>query len=551
MLYLFTILTIVGCISPLLTFLALFQQKEWRLDRLMEHLEREGFAFQLWGRIRPILAGLLFLTDTFGIGMVVGAGSKEALIRVFGVISILHLGWLIVFALLSMAQIFLRKQRMPVWTNKALMMTATAFLLLFFFVELTAPLLIFAAVALLIQPAIAILAWVILLPVDKHLKAKTYTRAQEIREEHKDAIVIGIAGSVGKTTTKELIRHLLTDLHPVATPAHVNTEMGVAQWMTSTVSDFGFRISDFDNQNTKHEARNPTLLIIEMGAYKKGEIALMCSFVQPTIGVMTALGSDHLALFGSEEAIVEGNAELLHSLPQSGHAFLYADNDAVQSLVPGLDCHVTLAGQHTDADIRAEKVEETDAGLRLTIHGQTSTIKLHGLHNVGNILLAVAIAKHLHISDARIHELLESFEPLAHTFTVRTEHSIKVVDDTYNSSRLSIRAALDWANTQKERPRILLMSGLLETGDQEDVFLKELGTAGKDSVERVIFTSDTGRKAFEAAYGKPIEILSKNTDGAASGSLLLCLGRMPLSSIQKLLSKIEPQPEPEPQTPQP
>lgn len=519
MLHLFTILTIVGCLSPLLTFLALFQQKEWRLDRLMEHLEREGFAFQLWGRIRPILAGLLFLTDTFGIGMVVGAESKEALIRVFGVISILHLGWLIVFALLSIAQIFLRKQRMPVWTNKALMMTATAFLLLFFFVELTAPLLIFAAVALLIQPAIAILAWVILLPVDRHLKAKTYTRAQEIREELKDAIVIGIAGSVGKTTTKELIKHLLTDLHPIATPAHVNTEMGVAQWMAQ-LPVTGDRLPVF---------------IVEMGAYKKGEIALMCSFVQPTIGVMTALGSDHVALFGSEEAIVEGNAELLHALPQSGHAFLYADNNAVQSLVPGLNCHVTLAGQHTDADIRADKVEETDTGLRLSIHGLSSTIRLHGLHNIGNILLAVAIAKHLHISDARIHELLESFEPLAHTFTVRTENGVKVVDDTYNSSRLSIRAALDWASTQKERPRIVLMSGLLETGDQEDVFLKELGAVAKDSVERVIFTSDTGRKAFEAAYGKPIEILSKNTNSAASGSLLLCLGRMPVSSIQKLL----------------
>lgn len=532
MLHLFTILTIVGCLSPLLTFLALFQQKEWRLDRLMEHLEREGFVFQLWGRIRPILAGLLFLTDSFGIGMVMGAESKEALIRVFGVISILHLGWLIVFALLSIAQIFLRKQRMPVWTNKALMMTATAFLLLFFFVELTAPLLIFAAVALLIQPAIAILAWVILLPVDKHLKTKTYTRAQHVREELKDAIVIGIAGSVGKTTTKELIKHLLTDLHPIATPAHVNTEMGVAQWMIGGRSETPLHLQATEGQVGD---RRSGVWIVEMGAYKKGEIALMCSFVQPTIGVMTALGSDHVALFGSEEAIVEGNAELLHALPQSGHAFLYADNDAVQSLVPGLDCHVTLAGQHTDADIRAEKIEETDTGLRLSIHGLSSTIRLHGLHNIGNILLAVAIAKHLHISDARIHELLESFEPLAHTFTVRTEHGIKVVDDTYNSSRLSIRAALDWASTQKERPRILLMSGLLETGDQEDVFLKELGAAAKDSVERVIFTSDTGRKSFEAAYGKPIEILSKNTDSAASGSLLLCLGRMPVSSIQKLL----------------
>ncbi len=520
MLLLIVLLTIIGCLSPLLTFLALFQQKEWRMDRLLEHIRHEGAMQQLFGKVRPPLAGLMLLTDGIGITFVLTALSKESLILAFNALAILHISWLTVFALLSAAQFVLRKQRMPVWTMKAKMIGVMAFFFLSLLTFTTTPLLIVAPFLFLLQPVIGIAAWYALLPADQYLKTKHFAKAESIRHTWTTATVVGIAGSVGKTTTKELLKHVLSDLHPITTPEHVNTEMGVAQWMSS------------ESRKLKTESAP---VIIEMGAYRKGEIALMCQFVKPTIGVMTALGSDHLALFGSEEAIVEANAELLHALPQSGHAFLYADNAAIQTIVPTLDCHVTLAGIDEAADVRAEMIDETPAGLKLTIGSHTATIPLHGLHNVGNILLAVAVAKHLGIDMKRICELLSSFQPLTHTFHVRHEQGVLLVDDTYNSSRLSIRAALHWAKTKPERPRVLLLSGLLETGDQEDVLLKELGEIAKDSVERVIFLSKNGTAAFAEGFGKDVEILSPNTDRLATGSLLLALGRMPLSSIQKLL----------------
>jgi len=522
MLLLFGILTIIGCLSPLLTFLALFQQKEWRLDRLGEHLRREGAIRQLWGWVRPVMVVLFVITDIFFVFMVRNATNSNEAAQLAMLLLVAHAAWLLLFAGMTGLQLILRKQRSPVWTSKAKLMAVIAGMLDIAATSIWLFSIYSPAVILLAQPLIVLIAWAALLPLDRYLKAQWFARARAVRDTWKDSIVIGIAGSVGKTTTKELIKHLLSDLHPITTPAHVNTEMGVAQWMVT------------ESRKMKAE-RSP--VIVEMGAYKKGEIALMCTFVKPTIGVMTALGSDHLALFGSEDAITEANAELLHALPKSGHAFLYADNNAVRSLVSTLDCHVTLAGLHKDADIRVEKITETDKGLTAHLEDTTCTVALHGMHNVGNILLAVGIAKKLGISDERIRELLESFQPLAHTFNVRTEHGIRIVDDTYNSSLLSIRAALDWAKSQNEHPRILLMSGLLETGNQEEAFLKELGAAAKGSIERVIFTADTGRTAFEETYGKPVEILSSHSTPAPTGSLLLCLGRMPLSAIQKLLSK--------------
>ncbi|HVW66827.1 MAG TPA: UDP-N-acetylmuramoyl-tripeptide--D-alanyl-D-alanine ligase [Candidatus Peribacteraceae bacterium] len=429
-------------------------------------------------------------------------------------------------ALKSSGQIILHRQRLPVRTSKALLIVVLAFLLTLI-ASLLIPFVLLPAIPPL-QPLGVLIAWTILLPLDRFLKHRIFHQAAALRESMHDAVVIGIAGSVGKTTTKELLKHLLRDLRPLATPEHVNTEMGVAQWIVRERS----AMSD----------ERPAVLIVEMGAYRKGEIKLMCSYAKPTIGVVTALGSDHLALFGSEEAIIDANAELIEALPPAGQAFLYADNESTREIADRSPCSVTLAGLHEGSAMHADHAEQTDRGLRFTTGGTTYEVALHGLHNVGNVLLSMAVAQHLGVSQERIRELLMSFQPLRHTFHVYEERGILLLDDTYNSSRLSIRAALDWAAKRPEHPRVLLLSDLQETGPDEDRFLEELGTHAASMIDRAIFTTETGRKAFEKGYGKAVELLGSQTQKVQSGSALLCVGRMPLSFIQRLL----PQPEPKP-----
>ena len=483
---LFIGLVFLAVISPLLTFSALFQQKEWRMDRLVEHLRREGFFSQLFGSIRPAVL-CLFLLWACWIGIYTN-GNTDTNVPSFQDLSV-ELGLLLALAILAGAQFEMRRQRVPKWTHKAILLLIIAAVL-----SMT------SVIGAMIHPVL--LPFVLLL-------------------QPLYVCVIGIAGSVGKTTTKELLKCVLQDLHPLVTPEHVNTEMGVAGWMIR-------EISKLETQNS-----NP-VLIVEMGAYRVGEIKLMSSFVKPTIGVMTALGSDHLALFGSEEKIIKANGELIAALPQNAHAFLYGDNDGCKILAARATCPVTLTNS---ADLIASNVVETPEGISFSILNSQFSIPLHGLHNVDNILLAIGVARKLGKPDSRIAELLLSFRPLSNTFNVRQETNITILDDTYNSSRLSITAALDWAKNRTERPRVLLMSGLLETGSHESAFLEELGSLAKDSIERVIFTTDTNTQSFAKGFQSPIEVLNVNTARVPSGSLILALGRMSPSAIKKLLPR--------------
>ena len=519
-----TILTVLGALSPLLTFATLFQQTEWRFDRLREHLRHHGILNQLFGKIRPVLALCLLLTDLFGLFAlfnIIRSQGEMAGLRPFIFLIHAHEFWLALFILLGAVQLAMGKHRFPVWTTKAVLIVTLSILMTTITSFIVTPVLILTPFILILQPFVVFCVWLILLPLDRFMKQRTFKKAETIRNQLTDVTVIGIAGSVGKTTTKELLRCVLQDLSPVVTPEHINTEMGIANWL----------LQKSDSLLTT----NHSLLIVEMGAYRIGEIALTCSFIKPTIAVMTAIGSDHLALFGSEESIVEANSELLRSLPENGHAFLYGDNETTRNLQSRCHCSAVTIGTHEECSLRSDFVEETENGLRIGFKGEVYDIHLHGIHNVGNVILAIAVAQHFGISNDRIREELLSFESLTHTFHVHHEHNVLLVDDTYNSSRLSIRAALHWASKRSERPRVLLLSDLLETGKKEDEFLEELGKAASSSVERVVMTSGKNVNAFERGFGKKVEILNDGTEPVSPKSLLLCLGRMPQSAIKKLL----------------
>ncbi len=455
---------LVGSVSPLLTFARLFQMKEWRLDRLAEHLRREG-----WMRT------------------IVGS-------------------W--------------RRLRLPVMTAKLLVIIGTSILLnavaALIIVRLLHP-----VILLLLPPSqslFVLASWLLWKPLDALLKRRLLSMAADHRATFHDATVIGIVGSVGKTTTKELLKCVLQDLKPITTPEHVNTELGVASWL--------LKIPPRGELAAWHAK---PLLIVEMGAYKKGEISVLSKIAQPTIAVVTALGSDHLALFGSEEAIVDANAEILDALPANGHVFLLGDNDSAKSLKKRAVCAVTIAGSSDATEIR-----DTDRGLTFESQGARFTVALHGKHNAGNTLLAIAVARSMGIKDERIRELLAGYRGSAHTFHLKKERGVLILDDTYNVSPLSFRAALDWAKARPERPRVLLTSGLLETGSTESMFLAELGTAAKTSVERVVFTTPAGTDAFAKGFGNPVESLT-NAVPVPDDALLVCVGRMPPSAIQQLL----------------
>jgi len=471
-------LTLAACISPLLTFTHLWQLKEWRIDRLREHLRSVGWFRQLFGISRPLIIATGFLILIFNFQIPIFKQFSNSNIQTTTLIAL---------ASLSVVQIAIKKQKYPVWTSKVLTIASTSLLLttaLSFYIHYST----FSILLILlpiIQPFFLFLSWLLWNPVDRMLKRHTLEEARTLRDTYDDLTVIAITGSVGKTTTKELLSHILSDHNVIATPAYVNTEMGVAQWLIKILKPMC-----------------PSILIVEMGAYRKGEIQTLCEIVQPTIGVITYIGSQHLGLFGSREAIAQAKRELFESLPENGHAFINATTPFVEQLKEKAACPVTLVQPQIP---------------------------------YSSISLAMAVARHLGMNQDQIQNKINSFTPPSHTFSVRQESGVTILDDTHNVSPESFRAAIEWSASQPQTYKVLMTPGIIELGKEETAIHKQLGGQASHIFNRVIFLNKKHARMFESGYGTSVEIFSNNINSVPPNSLLVCIGRMSDPIIQNLL----------------
>lgn len=501
-------LVLVACLSPALTYATLWQTKEWRVDRLHEHLKAEGWLRQLFGVVRP---------------------SIVACSAFFALIPVLRVPWFVagtaVLAAASVAQLAAKKQRMPAWTTKAMILVLAT---LSIDVTLGIPLLasgMWAVILVpLLQPFILALVWTLFHPVDRIMKQRVLRKATTLRAVYVHATAIGITGSAGKTTTKELLTHILKGPSTIATPAYVNSEMGVAQWLLRELP--------------KHTHDKHLTVIAEMGAYRTGEIAQLCRIVQPQMGVVTLIGSQHVALFGSARKLLAAKSELLAALPENGTAFINADCSGCLQASEAARCPVVRVSTGGKADLEARDIEETSDGIRFFVGETAFVVPLHGTHNVINVLLAVAVAERCGTSIGESAKKLRTFRPPHSTFAVRNERGVMILDDTHNSSASSFRAAIAWAKSQPASRKILLTPGIIELGEETDRIHQDLGAAASDVIDRVIFTTMRGKDAFEQGYGKTVELLGKTRPTPVeSDSLLLCVGRVSAPIINAFLPR--------------
>lgn len=498
-------LFIIACLSPLLTLTWLWQLKEWRIDRLKEHLRSQGYASQLVGKLRPALAVVILLALT------------QTHLPAYAKIDALTAA----FALVSIIQMVSRRQRYPVWTMKAVLLTVGCVLmnaLLITYLQNNNWLLGIAPMA---QAITLLIVWLLFWPIDATMKHRVMQRAAALRSTYPNLTVVGITGSVGKTTTKELLAHILSAENVLYTPAYVNSEMGVSKWLLKELP--------------KHSPDKTLIAIVEMGAYRMGEIERLCRITKPDLGIITYIGTQHLALFGSQQKLCQAKSELIASLPESGTALLNGDNELCANLRSRTWANVITVGTGGQADREAFDIEERGNGIAFTVDGHAISVPLHGTHNVTNVLLAIAAAEVLGVSTNDIQKALKSFAPPSKTFAVRNEHGVTVLDDTHNASPESFRAAIAWAAAQPMTEKILLTPGLIELGPQEKRIHSELGHQATGVFDRVIMTSISHKHMFEEGYGKTVEHIHKHMKPVTKGSLLVCIGKVSPAIIKKLL----------------
>lgn len=297
--------------------------------------------------------------------------------------------------------------------------------------------------------------------------------------------VIGITGSVGKSTTKELVADILQRRYrTLKNPGNLNNEIGLPLSI--------LRMTEAHQQ-----------AVLEMGFYVPGEIRLLCEIARPQVGVITNISQVHLERAGTLEAIVAGKGELVESLPRDGVAILNHDEQLVRQMAARTQARVFYYGLTPEADLWASEVEGLGLeGIRLTMHYQGEAVHvsapLLGRHSVHTVLRATAVGLVEGLSWQDIVHGLRNTHAQLRLFAVQGPGGALLLDDTYNAAPPSVIAALNLLEELEGR-RIAVLGDMLELGDYEERGHRLVGARAAGVVDELVAVGARARMIADEA----------------------------------------------------
>ncbi len=275
--------------------------------------------------------------------------------------------------------------------------------------------------------------------------------------------VIGITGSVGKSTTKEAIAQVLSQRYKtLRSAANLNNEIGLPLSVLKLTAGHQYAV-------------------LEMGFYVPGEITQLCEIARPQVGVLTNIGTVHAERAGSQEIIAQGKGELVEALPAApvGVAILNYDDVLIRPMKKRTKARVFYYGLDPAADLWADEVESMGLeGIRLRLHYKKETLYLHvpmiGHHSVETVLRAAAVGLVEKLSWEEIARGLQESQAQLRLVVVRAESGALILDDTYNASPESTLAALNLLDELQGR-KIAVLGDMLELGQYEHAGHEKVG----------------------------------------------------------------------------
>ncbi len=326
----------------------------------------------------------------------------------------------------------------------------------------------------------------ILRPVEKRINQKYYDEASSILKSMPDLKVIGITGSYGKTSTKHYLNRILSEeFDVVMTPGNFNTTLGVIRTIREHLKPY--------NQ----------VFIAEMGAKQPNDIKEICDLVHPQIGIITAVGPQHLESFGSIESVQSTKFELADALPKDGLAVVNNDFEYVSNrVVNNVDCLRYAVDSSDEADFRATDIEYTPQGTSFTISDKNGAVislftKLVGKCNVSNLMAAVIVALHLGINHEKIKYAVSKIQQVEHRLSVkRTASGITIIDDAYNSNPVGSAMALEVLSGMAGGQRIIITPGMIELGSDQFRLNEEFGKKIASSADIAIIVGEYNKEAI-------------------------------------------------------
>lgn len=367
-----------------------------------------------------------------------------------------------------------------VYTNrvKRLNTTLSIMYIIFFLVLIYLPM----TMAIVIATLTAGLSFVAVLkanwlnkPMEQHINNGFINDAKRRLKENPNLIVIGITGSYGKTSVKNILYHLLSQKYNVLmTPESYNTLLGVTR--------------------TIREQLLPTheIIIVEMGAKQSGDIKEICDLVTPDIGIITSIGPQHLDTFKTIETVQRTKGELFEGVKPGGQVYMNANDPLIMTLPKREDVNFTYFGLESDTLETVAKNETLYLGKDIYLDKKGThfsclsskdglcemTTKLLGAHNIGNMIGSIAIAGDLGVQLKRLSTYLYDIEPVEHRLSYRTTGlNYTIIDDAFNSNPVGSKNAVEVLSQMDGNKKIIITPGMIELGDKQYELNKAFGTA--------------------------------------------------------------------------
>ncbi len=363
--------------------------------------------------------------------------------------------------------------------------------ILFLFVNNTDQQFVWAMITLLsimvvLNPLIVFLANIINYPIERSVYHFYKHKAQSKLKSMSNLKIIGITGSYGKTSSKNILSDILNiKYNALPTPRNLNTYNGLIMTVNNHLTKFN------------------DIFIAEMGAYVKGEIKGLCKLVKPKYGILTRIGTAHLESFGSEQNIIDGKFELIESLPSDGFAVLNGDDSKQVSYKLKNKVRVIWIGiDNSNVDVRATSIKCSSKGTEFDVSFRGDKQKYHfetkllGNHNVYNILAGLAFGYEFGISIFDLQQAVKGVRPVEHRLELKKLGNFYQIDDAYNSNPVGAENALKVLDMMPG-VKVVVTPGMIELGDKEDEYNKKFGEQISEVADYVVLVGERHTKPIK------------------------------------------------------
>ncbi len=316
-------------------------------------------------------------------------------------------------------------------------------------------------------------------PIEKLVYLYYKTKAQRKLKSMSNLKIIGITGSYGKTSSKNILSDILNiKYNALPTPKNLNTFNGLIMTVNNHLDKF------------------TDIFIAEMGAYVKGEIKRLCKLIKPKYGILTRIGTAHLETFGSQENIQKGKFELIESLPSEGFGILNGDDPLQVSYKLKNKVKIIWIGiDNEDVDVRATNIKCSNKGTSFDVvlkndkNKYKFETKLLGDHNVYNILAGIACGLEFGIDIESLQKAVAGVRPIEHRLELKKIANFNMIDDAYNSNPTGAKNACKVLGMMPG-VKIVVTPGMIELGDREDEYNKEFGTQIAEVADYVVLIGE-------------------------------------------------------------